>query len=324
MRSKNRGAFWQGFLKWTAFYVVFVLLDWYTHQQTTLHTLLAYLFALGISIVNVEYLVPHLLNRKKHIYYLAGLALMTLLFAVTKFLMQAPDLHLQAVFIPAVVMIGASMMLHLIIEWSTARQKIVETQNELLASNLNSLKAQLNPHFFFNSINNIYHLIDIDREEAKEAMMRMSTLLRFQMEECQNQFITTDQEIRFLTNYIEFESLRKRNEVKVSFNTSACNRTIQIPPLLLMPFVENAFKHVSRRKNGDENLIELSLATHDGQIHFMCKNTFDGQDRLSERISPGIGLANVTNRLKLIYENRFSLSIAQKDNWYTVELRLPC
>jgi two-component system, LytTR family, sensor kinase len=186
------------------------------------------------------------------------------------------------------------------------------------------LKAQLNPHFFFNSINNIYHLIDEDKDEAKEAIMKMSDLLRFQMDECRKESILVRDEISFLKNYIDFESLRKRNEVTVTFDHSELDGQLKIPPLLLMPFVENAFKHVSRSKSKEENVITLRISKQNDSLLFECRNTMDIRG-LNESVNKsGIGLQNVMSRLKLIYGEKFVLKVVNDKNWYSVNLTLPC
>ena len=150
----------------------------------------------------------------------------------------------------------------------------------------------------------------------------MSGLLRFQLDECQKDNIAIEDEVGFLTNYIDFESLRKRQEAKISFQHVVTSGA-RIPPLLFLPFVENAFKHLSRNRDRDKNIIEISLLHGNSEVRFLCRNTISATIG-TPSVASGIGIRNVQKRLKLLYPDTYRLDIHRDGVWHSVNLILPC
>lgn len=206
---------------------------------------------------------------------------------------------------------------------SQRRQQILE--KEKLETELNFLKSQFNPHFLFNTINSIFVLINKNTTMATETLAKFSDLLRYQLYECNEHLILLDKEIAYLKSFIELEQLRQGDNFRITskFPVSTSNN-LAIAPFLLMPFIENAFKHVSQHKN-KLNCIKVDVSLCDQQFIFKIRNTIAQDDEVSrDAITSygGLGLKNVKRRLELLYPKNYELLIDRDDDQYRVELKL--
>jgi LytS/YehU family sensor histidine kinase len=190
---------------------------------------------------------------------------------------------------------------------------------ENLETELRYLKAQLNPHFLFNSINSIYFLIDKENTAARESLKQFSELLRYQLYEGNEDQIAIEKEIAYLESYIDLQRLRKKPQYEISLNTGPGVEGFTIVPLLLITFVENAFKHVSDYTDR-VNSIQVQLCRQDDQLLFCVTNTKNNHPAGDTKKQ--IGLKNVKRRLELLYPEKFLLDIADGPNLYTVDLKL--
>ncbi|WP_315315783.1 sensor histidine kinase, partial [Prevotella pallens] len=180
-----------------------------------------------------------------------------------------------------------------------------------------SLKYQINPHFFMNTLNNIHALVDIDPEKAKWAIIVMSKMMRYILYEGNNTFIPLQKESDFIHSYISLMRMRYTDKVKINLDVPKQIPVGEIPPLLLICFVGNAFKHgISYQQ---ESTIDISLCVEDNKIKFSCINSKLAE---SEAENGGMGLESVRQRLGLIYPNRHTLIIEDKENTYSVWLEL--
>jgi len=203
------------------------------------------------------------------------------------------------------------------------RQKQV-AEKAALASELKFLKSQLNPHFMFNALNNIYFLIKKDPDTAADALAQYSDILRYQIYDCNEKYIPLKEEITFLENYIHISQLRK-NRLELQVEVPEQVQEEKIAPLLLLPFIENAFKHVSDEKD-QLNQIYISLQIVGQQLEVLIKNTIKAVSQASTipiKEGSGIGLINVKRRLDLLYPNQHFLSCEEQAGMYIVHLKLP-
>ena len=181
------------------------------------------------------------------------------------------------------------------------------------------LRSQINPHFLFNTLNNIYALSQYQPQLVSESILRLSKILRYLLYETGNDFIPVEKEIQILTDYIDLEKLRYNETVTIDFNYEIEDLSEMMPPLLLLPLVENAFKHgvsVSRGKR----FVDVKCALQHRKLHFVVKNssyTGSGYDETKNHI----GLSNLRRRLSLIYKS-FELVTVQKDSIYTAVLKI--
>ena len=201
-----------------------------------------------------------------------------------------------------------------------AREKEL-LQSERLAAELNYLKERINPHFLFNAINTVYHLIDDNGEQAKRTLLDFSTLLRYQLYECNVDFIPLRQEINYVQKYISIEKMRKGEEVLIDATFGGFSEDTKIAPLLLAPFVENAFKHLSTFSDGSKNWIKINLSVDQpGLFIFKIKNSTEPREALGD--VGGFGLENAKKRLALIYPGRHLLDIKKGEDFFAVNLSI--
>ncbi len=212
-----------------------------------------------------------------------------------------------------------SLSLVLSKRWYSQQLVLQQVQTEKLRAELQYLKAQLDPHFLFNSINTIYFQIDPLNTEARESLEKFSSMLRYQLYECNEDNIPIVQELHYLKSYVDLQRLRKNKRHSIVFHTDENISDFRIAPLLLLPFVENAFKHLSNYPDR-LNTVELDLHRKNGSFIFnVCNSVSAGSD--STRAA-GIGLRNAQRRLELLYENRYRLDIRSNQDQYSVELEL--
>ncbi|SDX48270.1 GHKL domain-containing protein [Hydrobacter penzbergensis] len=205
---------------------------------------------------------------------------------------------------------------------SKKRQQLLE--KEKLETELKFLKSQFNPHFLFNSINSIFVLIHKNPDIASESLAKFSDLLRYQLYECNEPHITLGQEIIYIENFIELERLRQECNLRLDLSIDKSNPlNLCIAPFILMPFIENAFKHVSKRK-GQTNWICIGLHLDENQLLFHISNSVSYQHKVSKELLHygGIGLKNVQRRLDLLYPQKHILEIKSSDSLFEVSLRL--
>lgn len=189
------------------------------------------------------------------------------------------------------------------------QRKMELLESERLASELESLKSQLNPHFLFNSLNTIYGLAKRTDADTASAILKLSEILRYILYDCNVQFITVEKEIHFLNNFIDFIKLRTQHSL-IKMEVIADASTQQIAPLIILPFIENAIKH-GISKHMVDSWIDIKLKISGKSFYFECSNSNYNRKKLSDPIlnTSGIGLKNVKRRLKLIYPNNHNLEI---------------
>ncbi len=218
--------------------------------------------------------------------------------------------------------ITLGMSIKLAKNWIETQRRQQALEKEKLETELKFLKYQFNPHFLFNSINSIFFLIHKNPDMASASLAKFSELLRHQLYECNDQFIPLSKEIAYLENFIELEKLRQNQDLEVNFNVDeGYPANLGIAPFILMTFVENAFKHVSKHKGG-ANWISIQLAITNRQLSFDIANS-TSQEQLSEVINyGGIGLKNVQRRLDLVYPGQYELDIQKKQESFAVKFSL--
>lgn len=215
-----------------------------------------------------------------------------------------------------------AMSIKLTKNWIQTERRQRELEKEKLETELKFLKSQFNPHFLFNTINSIFFLIHKNPDMASNALAKFSELLRYQLYECNDIQISLTKEIDYMKNFIELEKLRQNDNVEIDFqmNTAETGH-LGIAPFVLMIFVENAFKHVSKN-SGKTNLIRINLELDDMQLNFSIFNTTSPQLTSDLIHYGGIGLKNVKRRLDLIYPGLYDLEIQNSESDFEVKLAL--
>ena len=187
---------------------------------------------------------------------------------------------------------------------------------EKLQAELQFLRSQTNPHFLFNTLNNVYALARKKSDAAAPIIMKLSKLLRFMLYECNQESITIQEEMQVIEDYISLEKLRYNNRLAVDFNTEIDNPSQAITPLLLLPLVENAFKHGTSETRFDA-YIKISLSLEDQRLSFIIEN---GKEQTDEERQDGIGLPNISRQLALLYPTAHELKISNEKSYFKVNL----
>ncbi len=198
------------------------------------------------------------------------------------------------------------------------KSKILQTKLLLKDQELKFLKMQIHPHFLFNTLNTLYGFALKKSEETPEMILKLSNLLDYILYQIEKPSVLLNDELQHIEYYIALEKMRFKNTLQVNFISKNSNPDFQIAPMLLLPFVENAFKH---GRLVDEYLsIEIFAQSIDNQLDFTIKNTIKNDEL--DQMKEGIGLENIKKRLDLLYHNNYKLVIENKDDWFQVNLSI--
>lgn len=217
-------------------------------------------------------------------------------------------------------MTGLNMGIKLLYRSLRDEQQMEELKRQNLQAEMDYLRYQINPHFFMNTLNNIHALIDIDTEYAKSAVIELSKMMRYVLYESGSETISLKKDIQFIENYIELMRIRYDSSIDICLDYPATiPNKVAIPPLLLIVFVENAFKHGVSYNHA--SFIHIRIGYRDDAVTAVISNSRHEKSRPG---TTGIGLENVKKRLALIYQNNYTLSIDDSDPAvYTVKLIIP-
>ncbi len=313
----------------------FLRYEGYALQATAFKVTLIKVADLALMVYLTNYLlIPKLLYKRK--YFLFGLSFiaMILISSIIKMnilghVMNSPQLlslsgNLKARIydniIPHFFLVLSGAAFKLMMDYNKMQQHMVEMAKEKAEAELNFLKSQINPHFLFNSLNSVYFLIEKNNVEARDALHKFSGMLRYQLYEMNGDRIAVEKEINYLKDYVDLQKLRKDENYAVEFNCSPAVKGFAIEPLLLVPFVENAFKHISHHKD-QLNFVKLNLYMNNEALHFVIENSKEAIEKTTEKYA-GIGLNNVKRRLALLYPDKHQLKITNEINTFSVELEL--
>ena len=339
---RNRNFFFRYNLQHVCFWLLlFGLWYYFRYQDYSSRALAAKVTLLKVAdlafmvYVTNYLLIPKLLYKKK--YFLFAITFVAFVFAssVGKMWIEGQMMHNPQLFnvfhgnfkirfydnvIPHFLLVITGASFKLLLDFARSQRRLGEMAKEKAEAELNFLKSQINPHFLFNSLNSVYFLIDKQNAHAREALHKFSDMLRYQLYECNDDKIPIEKEISYLQDYVALQKLRRETHDEVQFVCSASVKGFSIEPLLLMPFVENSFKHLSHFGGGKKNLVNISADKANGEFHFSVTNTIEHTS--TKDSMGGIGLKNVKRRLELLYNGKHELQIKENDNLFTVDLKL--
>lgn len=204
-------------------------------------------------------------------------------------------------------------------DWFKKNKLKTELERKNYESNYALLRSQINPHFLFNTLHNIDTLIYDNQEKASKSLVKLSDIMRYMLKDTKLDFVELDKEIEHLESYLSLEKLRMKNEKFLDFSIQGDSKKIKVAPMIMIPFVENAFKHCvdSSIVNG----IVIKIKIENKKLIFVCENQYDKTDTDKDKVH-GIGLETVKKRLDLIYRNKYKLLINSKDSTFKVNLEL--
>jgi two-component system, LytTR family, sensor kinase len=296
---------------------------------------------IGFFYFNSNFLIPKFLTQGRNAIYFSSILLIILLIVaanlsfsilfsfehkevveniathkhsnINRDLKRASRIFFSSLFIFAI-----STCYRLLLDRYNSERKKKEIENENLVSELSFLKSQVSPHFLFNTLNNIYSLSLNNSDLASDAIMKLSQLLRYMLYESDVKLVSLDKEIEYLNNYIELQKMRISGDVKIVFLTKGNLSENVIEPMLLIPFIENAFKHgIDYSKKSD---ISIDLNLSGNTLHLKVENGIT-PNRENDKAS-GIGLNNVRRRLNLLYPERHELTIEKNKEKYIINLEI--
>jgi two-component system, LytTR family, sensor kinase len=288
--------------------------------------------------INYLWLVPKLLSNSKFLQYFGAIMLMLFISFFTtesytryRYHQESQEHHdpppqhhgpprfkgyFSSLFCFAVLALGTSI--RVTEGWYINEKQKKEMENQKLGAELSLLKSQINPHFFFNTLNSIYSLAIIKSEKTPEAVLKLSEIMRYIIYDTEKKVVPLSKEVEYIANYIELQKLRLPDIVKVDFKTKVEDGNAVIEPLLLLPFVENAFKHGVDVEKGSTILISI---TQEGEkLKFHVSNPLiDDAGNIPDKYR-GIGVNNTLKRLKLLYDDHFTFSAGSVKDQYVVDL----
>ncbi|MCD8740702.1 sensor histidine kinase [Mucilaginibacter roseus] len=332
--------------QWQFFWHVFVwvcLISFFffigkTNSRLSIEALLVLFVLFGmvnISLFYINYLllIPKLLDRKRYGTYILialgvilaygffkyGLALVYKEYALVKQKGQMigfTSYYLSA-FFTSLIFVFLSIVLKFSTDWFLNERIQRDLENQRLTAELSFLKSQVNPHFLFNSLNSIYSLAYQRSETTPEAILKLSEIMRYMLYESNDNKVDLEKEIHYLQNYIDLQKIRFGYKAFVEFEVKGDVTTQRIAPLLLISFIENAFKHGVA--NDPETPIRMNLMVDNGTLDFHIENKKHNNNRDA---SGGIGLSNVKRRLNLLYPKKYALDIDDTETFYVCNLKL--
>jgi sensor histidine kinase YesM len=322
-----------------AWAVVFILslltmLQYDPLTQALTYSCITVAFYASIIYGNTYWLIPRYYARRKFAAY--GLLLLCLLtvtvvartlgsmFVYNHYFAVKPETLTARAFyfsiFNAIFIFLFSILLRLALDYFALNKKQQAIKAEQTATELNLLKQQVHPHFLFNTLNNIYYVASNESPTAADLIERLSGIMRYFIEESKKDKVLLKDEIELLKSYIELERIRMRFEMPVEFNVQWHIDSITVPPLMLLPLVENIFKHGVDKRSRD-NFAEITLTIQNSNLVFTTRNRLHTLP--PDRYSTKTGLANLEKRLQLYYGKNYMLTTQQQDGVFIAELQIP-
>ncbi len=324
-------------LFWLIVYTCLVALDYRQNEDFLLaitNEFITLVFYMVIVYCNLLYLIPKLMARSVPTY----LVMMVVMCAVVtpiqvlalflkfygQFDFQKALLDQQSnLLLGNITMALLSTVLRVIMDWWRYQQEKQDLITRTMQSELRFLKSQINPHFLFNTLNNLYALTLKKSDQAPEIVLKLSEIMRYMLYECNEKQVLLSKEILYMNNYLDLERLRQPKDADISFISKGRVSEQMVAPLLFVPFVENSFKHGLNHQINGGGFVHISLHVSDNDLEFIIENSkTEHLPQMSHPRSGGIGLVNVKQRLQMLYPDAYSLTIKDEPGRYTVTLNL--
>lgn len=284
-------------------------------------------FSILLFYLNSEVLIPKILKPRGMILYAVvvvaifyGLGNLNFMFKSVLF-----EQFKYKYFSPSTLMLFISVFAisigyRFFMDFNSAQSNQRELESERMKSELSFLRSQISPHFMFNLLNSLVSLARKKSDMVEPVLIKMSELLRYMLYESDDSFVTLDKELKYLQSYIDLQKLRFGGYVKINFESYNVNSSKRIEPMLLIPFIENSFKHgISLVKSPT---IDILMQMEENKLIFEVENKFNDDFIEAKDENSGIGLHNVRRRLELLYPGSHTLTISQNDGLYSVRLEL--
>ena len=325
-------------LFWLGYFGLLLVLYASLRETVTMANCLLYLvllvFQALFAYINIYLLIPRLLFARKYVWYGLALLLDILACALVVVLVQiaytgTDAMHqgkMQVSFrtigvgaVQEVYLMGMVTGIKFLKDFFLNQQWMKEKEKQYLETELKFLRSQIHPHFFFNTLNNIYSLTLKKSDDAPGVILKLSDLMSYMLYESNVPLVSLAKEINYLQNYLDVEKLRFGQRLSISFTWSGFAGDISIPPMILILFLENSFKH-GVKNNISKIHIDISLWLDDQYLYFRVENPMTQDESFNGK---GIGLANVRRRLDLLYGDKYGLDIKSDGRVFSVLLKMP-
>ena len=284
---------------------------------------------------NLFYLIPNYLTKKKFLTYGLLLVLFTIIVTPLKVIVfffkfaGQPDLQvdlqadLNLHFLFTFLIVGASTIVKIVRDWAQHLRERQELETQTMQSELRFLKSQINPHFLFNTLNNLYALTLKKSDQAPEIVIKLSEMMRYMLYECNEKRVPLRKEVNYIRNYLDLEQLRQGKNIDIHFAVEGQVSDQEIAPLMFIPFLENSFKH-GLSNHITKGFVNMKLVVQEQCIDFYIENSKPETPPIRDpnRRSGGIGLVNIHRRLNLLYPDNYELKINDMPHAYAVHLKI--
>jgi two-component system LytT family sensor kinase len=334
--KKSWRIFWHIFV-WVSLISLFMYLG-HDDSQTDIKALLVVfvlypIINIGLFYLNYIIYIPRILDKKRYSLYIVVILVTIIIFGLGKYgialmfknyvLMHEHGheasfwSYFLGAFFTSITFVFLSTTVKFTVYWFRTERIQRELENQRLSAELSFLRSQINPHFLFNSLNSIYSLAYQRSETTPDAILKLSEIMRYMLYECNDNRVSLEKELQYLQNYIDLQKIRFGDKAFIDFKISGKVDGQQIVPLLLIAFIENAFKHGIA--NDPASPIQILIEVDEAHLHFFAHNKKHNNNRDNQG---GIGLMNVMRRLDLLYPGKYKLDIIDEEDTYTSELLL--
>jgi two-component system LytT family sensor kinase len=341
--EKRKQVLWH-FVVWAGLISLIIFTMSHTTKMPMRHILIEYLLygIINITLFYLNYLVliPQYLNKKRYGLYIGAIFSAVIIYGFIKYGVAlffkddeffrprrgGPTMGMQELdfigyffgtLFTSIIFIFFSIVLKLFVDWFVNERVQRDLENQRLSAELAFLKSQINPHFLFNSLNSIYSLAYKRSEITPEAILKLSEIMRYMLYECNDNTVDLSKELQYLQNYIDLQKIRLGEKANIDFKIEGKVTNQKIVPLLLIAFIENAFKHGVANDDTEPILLHVSVLENHLQFYVHNKKHKSNTDAVG-----GIGLNNVKRRLDLLYPGKYNLDIRNEKDTYTCELSL--
>ncbi|HMG90153.1 MAG TPA: histidine kinase [Chryseolinea sp.] len=324
------------FLLWVLTYLVVFFYCYYKFESlamTIVYSVIVSTIYLLTVYGNSHFLIPRYFRKNKFQYFVYAILFMAAVTAIRMWLenwiffglmeykwffnFQSEHFSFSAATIIFAFLFGA--LLRISLDHFSLLHREQERKNQQVAAELNLLKSQVQPHFLFNALNNIYYLAYMKSDLAPESIARLSDIMRYFVEEATKEWVSVQAELDFIKDYIEVERIRLPHNLKIQWTYAGDVGEQLIPPIVFIPLVENAFKHgVDKVKENNE--VQIGVEVNKNELTFTVRNLIHHNNGHG---NPGTGLANLRKRLTLLYEDNFTLTTTQQVDHYIAQLSIP-
>lgn len=348
-KTQPLGRFFKGFtleqgiwITMGLFAIVYMLIGYLSNPEWELNFWKAFRYTSGIMFILIIYygfyyinhyfLITKLWKEKGLIFYLFGLfATVIFLYPIaTQIIYTLPMVKETQVhpvnngrifdeinwIVPFTGML-MSIPFILMVRWFRQTQELAELEKEKSATELSFLKQQINPHFFFNTLNNLYALSLTKDKQTPEVILQLSELMRYVIYKGKEEFVYLHEEIKYIEDYLDLQKIRLHKKLDLIFEKNIIDANLKIPPLMFITLIENAFKH-GIEPSEKECFLHIKLKTTQDALIFICENSLEEVPKESK----GIGLSNLKRRLELRFPNQHEIEVERKENCYKVILKI--